>query len=49
MTATQEPQARGAQGRGEEAAGPRTINLIQGVTEALAEELARDERVVLFG
>lgn len=53
MTATQEPQARGAQGRGEEGqgqeAGPRTINLIQGVTEALAEELARDERVVLFG
>ena len=45
MTATQEPQARGAQGRGEEGqgqkqeAGPRTINLIQGVTEALAEEL----------
>ena len=55
MTATQEPQARGDQGRGEEGqgqkqeAGPRTINLIQGVTEALAEELARDERVVLFG
>ena len=53
MTATQEPQVRGAQGRGEEGqgqeAGPRTINLIQGVTEALAEELARDERVVLFG
>lgn len=51
MTATQEPQVRGAQGRGEEGqgTGPRTINLIQGVTEALAEELARDERVVLFG
>ncbi|WP_288434494.1 alpha-ketoacid dehydrogenase subunit beta [uncultured Deinococcus sp.] len=51
MTATQEPQVREAQGRGEEGqgTGPRTINLIQGVTEALAEELARDERVVLFG
>ncbi|WP_288481557.1 alpha-ketoacid dehydrogenase subunit beta [uncultured Deinococcus sp.] len=51
MTATQEPRVRGAQGRGEEGqgTGPRTINLIQGVTEALAEELARDERVVLFG
>ena len=43
MTATQERQA--AQATGE----TRTINLIQAVTEALAEELERDSRVVLFG
>lgn len=29
--------------------GTRTINLIQAVTEAIAEEMSRDERVVLFG
>lgn len=31
------------------ATGTRTINLIQAVTEAIAEEMSRDERVVLFG
>lgn len=31
------------------ATGTRTINLIQAVTEAIAEEMGRDERVVLFG
>ncbi|WP_309573033.1 alpha-ketoacid dehydrogenase subunit beta [Deinococcus sp.] len=46
MTATQEkPQAASADSAGE----TRTINLIQAVTEALAEELERDRRVVLFG
>ncbi|MDK2012966.1 MULTISPECIES: alpha-ketoacid dehydrogenase subunit beta [unclassified Deinococcus] len=29
--------------------GTRTINLIQAVTEAIAEEMERDQRVVLFG
>ncbi|MEF2277067.1 alpha-ketoacid dehydrogenase subunit beta [Deinococcus sp. YIM 134068] len=29
--------------------GPRTLNLIQAITEAMREELARDERVVVFG
>ncbi|ACO47381.1 alpha-ketoacid dehydrogenase subunit beta [Deinococcus deserti] len=43
MTATQ--QRNPASGGGE----TRTINLIQAVTEALHEELERDERVVLFG
>ncbi|MFC4640102.1 alpha-ketoacid dehydrogenase subunit beta [Deinococcus hohokamensis] len=43
MTATQE--RAGASGAGE----TRTINLIQAITEALHEELERDERVVLFG
>lgn len=31
------------------ATGTRTINLIQAVTEAIAEEMSCDERVVLFG
>lgn len=43
MTATQEKTAQPG------SAGPRTITLIQAVTEALAEELERDQRVVLFG
>lgn len=44
MTATQERQ------RAETAAPEtRTINLITAITEALHEELERDERVVLFG
>lgn len=45
MTATENrpasPDARGS--------GLRTINLIQAITEGLAEELERDSRVVLFG
>ncbi len=41
MTATQDNPVGAAE--------TRTINLIQGVTEALAEELERDERVVVFG
>ena len=44
MTATEHRPADAAQ-----AAGTRTINLIQAVTEALADELGRDPRVVLFG
>lgn len=43
VTATQEKQAQGGTGE------TRTINLIQAVTEALAEEMERDSRVVLFG
>lgn len=43
MTATQQRDV--SSGGGE----TRTINLIQAVTEALHEELERDERVVLFG
>lgn len=43
MTATQEKQAEAGAGE------TRTITLIQAVTEALAEELERDSRVVLFG
>ncbi|WP_221090085.1 alpha-ketoacid dehydrogenase subunit beta [Deinococcus aquaedulcis] len=43
MTATQDRQEQGAVGR------TRTINLIQAVTEAIAEEMERDNRVVLFG
>ncbi|MBZ9714784.1 alpha-ketoacid dehydrogenase subunit beta [Deinococcus multiflagellatus] len=43
MTATQDRQEQGAVG------GTRTINLIQAVTEAIAEEMERDNRVVLFG
>lgn len=43
VTATQEKQAQGGMGE------TRTINLIQAVTEALAEEMERDSRVVLFG
>lgn len=31
------------------AAAPRTLSLIQAITRALDEELARDERVVVFG
>jgi 2-oxoisovalerate dehydrogenase E1 component beta subunit len=49
MTATQDAVRAPGTGQGGGEAEPRTINLIQGVTEALAEELARDERVVLFG
>ena len=45
MTATERRPA----GVGEPTGGTRTINLIQAVTEALAEELGRDSRVVLFG
>ncbi|THF85192.1 alpha-ketoacid dehydrogenase subunit beta [Deinococcus sp. KSM4-11] len=45
MTATQEKRDTAETGNGE----TRTINLIQAVTEALAEELERDRRVVLFG
>ncbi|GAA0507959.1 alpha-ketoacid dehydrogenase subunit beta [Deinococcus depolymerans] len=41
MTATQE--------RHTDAAATRTINLIQAVTETIAEEMERDSRVVLFG
>ncbi|GGM11237.1 alpha-ketoacid dehydrogenase subunit beta [Deinococcus aerophilus] len=44
MTATQDRKEAAQAG-----AGTRTINLIQAVTEALHEELQRDERVVLFG
>lgn len=43
MTATQDKPA------GTATPDTRTINLIQGVTEALAEELERDSRVVVFG
>lgn len=43
MTAVRDGQA--AQGAGE----TRTLTLIQAVTEAMREELARDERVVVFG
>lgn len=43
VTATQEKQAQGGMGEA------RIINLIQAVTEALAEEMERDSRVVLFG
>ena len=47
MTATQEPRQQGAApGGGEET---RTITLIQAVTEAIAEEMEQDSRVVLFG
>lgn len=44
MTATQN-QAQAGTGAGE----TRTLTLIQAVTEAMREELARDERVVVFG
>ena len=44
MTATQNPAQSGA-GAGE----TRTLTLIQAVTEAMREELARDDRVVVFG
>ncbi|PTA67525.1 alpha-ketoacid dehydrogenase subunit beta [Deinococcus arcticus] len=43
MTATQDRQEKSA------VSGKRTINLIQAVTEAIAEEMERDSRVVLFG
>ncbi|GHF59150.1 2-oxoisovalerate dehydrogenase E1 component beta subunit [Deinococcus metalli] len=43
MTATQEKATPTPVGE------TRTINLIQAITEALAEELDRDHRVVLFG
>lgn len=43
MTATQTKHTPSGEGE------TRTINLIQGLTEALAEELERDSRVVLFG
>lgn len=45
MTATENRPADA----GTAAAQLRTINLIQAITEALAEELERDSRVVLFG
>ncbi|WP_102126100.1 alpha-ketoacid dehydrogenase subunit beta [Deinococcus planocerae] len=45
MTATEPKPAV----QGSEAQGTRTLTLIQAVTEALREELARDERVVVFG
>ncbi|WP_216323757.1 alpha-ketoacid dehydrogenase subunit beta [Deinococcus aestuarii] len=45
MTATESRPT--AQGGGTQ--GPRTLTLIQAVTEALREELSRDERVVVFG
>ncbi|WP_412027388.1 alpha-ketoacid dehydrogenase subunit beta [Deinococcus yunweiensis] len=48
MTATQDRQSTDTPTPGT-AGEPRTINLIQAVTEALAEELERDRRVVLFG
>lgn len=48
MTATQDRQSMDTPTLGT-AGEPRTINLIQAVTEALAEELERDRRVVLFG
>lgn len=43
MTATQEKGVAGTVGE------TRTITLIQAVTEAIAEEMERDSRVVLFG
>lgn len=46
MTATQERTP--TQGTDTET-GTRTINLIQAVTETIAEEMERDSRVVLFG
>ncbi|MFN4249868.1 alpha-ketoacid dehydrogenase subunit beta [Deinococcus sp.] len=46
MTATQERTS--TQGPDAET-GTRTINLIQAVTETIAEEMERDSRVVLFG
>ena len=48
MTATQDRVSPDTLATGT-AGEPRTINLIQAVTEALAEELERDRRVVLFG
>lgn len=50
MTATQErtPTHAEATTPGTET-GTRTINLIQAVTETIAEEMERDSRVVLFG
>ncbi|MFC3833701.1 MULTISPECIES: alpha-ketoacid dehydrogenase subunit beta [Deinococcus] len=48
MTATQDRQSTDTPTPGT-TGEPRTINLIQAVTEALAEELERDRRVVLFG
>ena len=48
MTATQERTP--TQGAAPDAeTGTRTINLIQAVTETIAEEMERDSRVVLFG
>ena len=48
MTATQEKQGQGKQA-GTEQPAVRTLNLIQAITEALADELERDPNVVLFG